>query len=97
MPSNDADLKTVLRAQEEREQGPNVTGEVLAEMKNSLLFQFNWEEMIQPSPTAISCIGALYVVSISSKAAFDLQTPKDKDFQYLKFVEISGQLIWITL
>jgi hypothetical protein len=84
MPLDGQDLPVILQAQEKRDRAPNVTGAVISEMKSSLIFQYNWEELLQSAPTAISCMGACFVASSSEKATVTL-TPPEKGFQYLRY------------
>lgn len=86
MPSDAKDLEVVLAAQEKRELAPNVSSQVIDEMKSSLIFQFNWAELLQAAPTAISCMGACFVASSSPDASVQLEPPKDKGFEHLRFV-----------
>jgi hypothetical protein len=84
MPSDAQDLQVVLDAQQKRDMAPNVTSQVVNEMKNSLIFQMNWEELLQSAPTAISCMGACFVASSSPKAVVMLKPREGKPFTYLK-------------
>lgn len=84
MPSDAQELQVVLAAKDKRELAPNVSSQVIDEMKSSLIFQFNWAELLQAAPTAISCMGACFVASSSPNAVVHLEPPKDKGFQYLK-------------
>ena len=84
MPSDERDLQVVLQAQQKRDMAPNVTSQVLSEMKSSLIFQMNWEELLQSAPTAISCMGACFIASSSPKAAILLKAQADKPFKYLR-------------
>jgi hypothetical protein len=92
MPSDGKDLAVILQAQEKRDLAPNVTSQVISEMKSSLIFQYNWEELLQSAPTAISCMGACFVASSSEKATVTL-TPPEKGFQYLRYTSIQANLV----
>lgn len=82
MPSDQQSLDIVLK-QKQDELSRNVAAEESRNLKNSLLFQFNWPELIQSAPTAISSMGACFVASTSDKASVILKTP-EKGFQYLR-------------
>ena len=83
MPSDGKDLSVVLEAQERRDLAPDVSSQVIKEMKNSLIFQNNWEDLLQSAPTSISCMGACFAASSSPKAVVKL-TPPEKGWQYLR-------------
>lgn len=86
MTSNDEkDLSLVLDTQKKRDLTPNVTNQVISEMKSSLLFQYNWEELLMSAPVALSCLGGCYVASSSSTDAemITFTTPTG-GFKYLK-------------
>ena len=85
MPSDSMDLSIVLKAQQDRDLAPNVSSQVSAEMKSSLIFQYNWAELLQSAPTSLSSLGACFVASSSPKAQVNLKSPPGKGFQYLKY------------
>jgi len=85
MSSDGKDVASNLQAKEQRDLAPNLTSQVIGEMRSSLLFQYNWEDLLQCGPTAISCIGACFVAASSDKATVIL-TPPETGFQYLRFV-----------
>ncbi|KAL2061472.1 hypothetical protein VTL71DRAFT_6849 [Oculimacula yallundae] len=93
MPSNANDLKVVLQAQQARDLAPNITDQVIREMKSSLIFKYTWEELLQSAPTALSCIGACLAASSSPKAAITLTPPTDKGFQYLRYNSVQANLV----
>ena len=85
MPSDEEDLAVVLESQQNRDSVRNVTSKVSGELKDSLVFQHNWEELLQSAPTSLSSLGACFVASSSPNALVPLTPPKDKGFQYLKY------------
>lgn len=84
MASDAKDLKAVLDVQQKRDLAPNVISNILSEMKSTMIFQFSWEELLQSSPTAISCMGAFFTASAFPKSAINLTPPKGQNFKYLK-------------
>lgn len=56
------------------------------EVKESLLFQFNWSELLSAAPTAISLLGSCHVAAASDEAAaISLADSRpEKGWQYLK-------------
>jgi hypothetical protein len=87
------DLSVVLQSQDVRNKDPQLAETVVSEMKSSLIFQYNWEELLQCAPTAISCMGACFVASSSEKATVELVAPKDKPFQHLRYTSVQANLI----
>ncbi|KAK6499959.1 hypothetical protein TWF481_010315 [Arthrobotrys musiformis] len=61
-------LKAVQQAENRRISDQNIVMKMAAEVKASLLFQFNWAEMLMSAPVAINCMGGCFIAS-SSKAA----------------------------
>ncbi|KAI5920341.1 hypothetical protein F4810DRAFT_703039 [Camillea tinctor] len=93
MSSDGRDLQVILAAQERRELALEDQSQIMNEMKSSLIFQCNWEELLQAAPTAISYMGACFVASSSPKAVVQLTPPKDKGFQYLRYTSVQANLI----
>jgi hypothetical protein len=86
MSQDSKDLQVILADQSKRELAPNISSQVVNEMKSSLIFQISWEQLLQAAPTAISSIGACFIASSSPKAVVELTPPKDKGFQYLRCI-----------
>lgn len=84
MSSNSRDLDVLLDTQSSWDSAPNGTEKVVTEMKSSLIFQYNWEELLQTVPTALSYVGAVFVASGSAKATRPLRPMHGKEFRYLK-------------
>ncbi|KAI1869369.1 hypothetical protein JX265_006459 [Neoarthrinium moseri] len=93
MSSDSRDLQTILVAQEKRDLAPNVSSQVINEMKSSLIFQISWEQLLQAAPTAISCMGACFIASSSPRAVVELTSPPGKGFQYLKYTSVQANLV----
>lgn len=83
MPSDDSQLQVVLKAKAKRENDPNITTQVILEMKSSLIFQISWQDLLQAGPTSLSSMGACFAASASRNAALILEPPP-KGFTYLK-------------
>lgn len=69
VPTDDTDLGLVLKTDEKRNLAPDITNRVVSEMKHSLIFQYNWEELLVSVPVALSCMGACYIATSSSEDA----------------------------
>ncbi|KAI1855398.1 hypothetical protein JX266_000263 [Neoarthrinium moseri] len=93
MSSDSRDLQTILVAQEKRDLAPNVSSQVINEIKSSLIFQISWEQLLQAAPTAISCMGACFIASSSPRAVVELTSPPGKGFQYLKYTSVQANLV----
>ncbi|KAF4949191.1 hypothetical protein FGADI_9048 [Fusarium gaditjirri] len=93
MSQDNKDLQVVLADQAKRELAPNVSSQVINEMKSSLIFQISWEQLLQAAPTAISSMGACLIASSSPKALVQLSPPKDKGFQYLRYTSVQANLV----
>ncbi|KAJ4232276.1 hypothetical protein NW759_002664 [Fusarium solani] len=61
---------------------------MMRETKNSLLFQFRWEDLLMSSPVALNCISACIVAAGSPDANVTLTPPRD-GFKYL--VDFGGK------
>lgn len=61
----------------------SVASEESRNLKNSLLFQYSWPDLLQSAPTAINSMGACFIAASSDKAAVTLKRP-EKGFQYLR-------------
>ncbi|TVY67615.1 hypothetical protein Focb16_v002486 [Fusarium oxysporum f. sp. cubense] len=93
MSQDGKDLQVILADQAKRELAPNVSSQVINEMKSSLIFQISWEQLLQAAPTAISSMGACFIASSSPKAVVQLDPPKDKAFLYLRYTSIQANLV----
>ncbi|KAK7225016.1 hypothetical protein V2G26_013019 [Clonostachys chloroleuca] len=92
MPSDDSQLQVVLKAKAKRENDPNITTQVILEMKSSLIFQISWQDLLQAGPTSLSSMGACFAASASRNAALILEPPP-KGFTYLKYPSVKANLI----
>jgi len=87
MPQDDRELQAILENQARREQAPNISSQVINEMKNGLISHTSWEQSLQTTPASIISMSACFVASSSPKAQVRLSPPKDKEFQYLKYFQ----------
>ncbi|RSL45987.1 hypothetical protein CEP53_010517 [Fusarium sp. AF-6] len=55
---------------------------MLQETKNSLLFQYRWEDLLLSTPVALNCIGACIVAAASPDADATFESPRN-GFKYL--------------
>lgn len=92
MSQDGKDLAVILADQSKRELAPNVSSQVINEMKSSLIFQISWEQLLQAAPTAISSMGACFIASSSPKAVVQLTPPKGKGFEHLRCVNVHAQI-----
>lgn len=82
MASDQKNLEIVLERRKQ-EFNRNPVAEESKNLRNSLLIQYNWSELLQFAPTAINGIGACFVASASEKAGVRFTTP-DRGFRYLR-------------
>ncbi|KAL7619532.1 hypothetical protein AAE478_010072 [Parahypoxylon ruwenzoriense] len=93
MASDAEDLQVALEAEQGWQLSPNVTTDVITEVKNSLMFSIKWEDLLQSAPTAISCMGACFAASSSPKAVVQLHPPAGKSFEHLKYISAQANLV----
>ncbi|RSL93882.1 hypothetical protein CEP52_012978 [Fusarium oligoseptatum] len=65
-----------------REDPGTVIKRMLQETKNSLLFQFRWEDLLMSTPVALNCISTCIVAAASPDADATFDPPKN-GFKYL--------------
>lgn len=66
------DLAKVEAAQQavlKKTHGGKAGAQFVQEVKESLLFQYNWNELLSAAPTAITLVGACHVAAASPEAA----------------------------
>ncbi|KAI8623310.1 hypothetical protein F5Y19DRAFT_458989 [Xylariaceae sp. FL1651] len=93
MPSDAMDMQLTLEAERGWELSPNVTVDLITEVKNSLMFSIKWEDLLQSAPTAISCMGVCFAASSSPTAVVQLHPPAGKSFEHLKYVSVQANLV----
>lgn len=70
--------------------GGKAGAQFVQEVKESLLFQYNWNELLSAAPTAITLVGACHVAAASPEAAaisLGDAVPAG-GFKYLRFVPL---------
>ncbi|RSM20290.1 hypothetical protein CDV31_000784 [Fusarium ambrosium] len=65
-----------------REDPGTAVKRMLQETKNSLLFQYRWEDLLMSTPVALNCIGACIVAAASPDADVTFESPRN-GFKYL--------------
>lgn len=77
------DIAALQRAEEKRYQG-NAALAFAKDVKNSLLFKYDWSELLSAAPLCISLMGSCYVAATTEKAySIELSKPQN-GFQYIK-------------
>ncbi|KAJ4309210.1 hypothetical protein N0V84_011631 [Fusarium piperis] len=66
----------------EEEATGTVPSRMMRETRDSLVFQFRWEDLLMSSPVALNCIGACVVAATSPSAKEVFDPPRD-GFKYL--------------
>ena len=49
-----------MQIQNKKDNDPEVTNKVCEEIKQSVIFQYNWNDLLQSAPMAISATGSCY-------------------------------------
>jgi hypothetical protein len=87
---------STLRAQASRDNDQDISERVCEEIKQSVIFQHNWQNLLQSVPVAISATGAAYAASFSDAGKrVTLNLPPSGSFQYLEYESLSANLLTI--
>lgn len=81
-PTDEQNLRALLEAQERRDSAPNVTSNVVGEIKSSLIFRHSWEQLLMSAPTALSSTGGNYVAAGTTRERAQL-SESSGGFKYL--------------
>jgi hypothetical protein len=77
-------LKLALDTQAARDNDPELTDNLCLEIKQSAIFNFNWQDLLQSAPIAISATGACYAACFSTDGArIQLEPPLQGAFKHL--------------
>ena len=68
---------------EKEQQSTTAVSDYYTEAKNSLIFQYNWEELLGAAPMAINLIGSCYIASSTPVGISVTLTPPQGGFKYL--------------
>ena len=83
--SDKADLTVALKAQNARDTDPAITDKVIEEIKNSVIFQYNWQDLLQSAPIAVSSTGACYAACFGEAGMkVKLEPPLSGSFKFIK-------------
>jgi hypothetical protein len=90
-------LETAVKAQFDRDNINDVTDRVVDEIKCSIVFQYNWEDLLQSGPVALTCLGSCFIATASNTSrSLTLEHPTG-GFQFLKYDSgPHGTLIMLT-
>ena len=69
---------------DKEQQSTTAAKDYYAEAKNSLIFQYNWEELLGATPMAINLIGSCYIASSTPVGISVTLTPPQGGFKYLR-------------
>ncbi|PKK55219.1 hypothetical protein CI102_9 [Trichoderma harzianum] len=83
MPTIEEELTVALKAQYDLDNRPDITNDAVNEIKNSIIFQYNWEELLQSGPVALTSIGSCFI-ACTSKGSDHIQLDplEGKEFQH---------------
>jgi hypothetical protein len=82
-------LKLALDTQAARDNDPELTNNLCLQIKQSAIFNFNWHDLLQSAPIAISATGACYAACFSKDGArIQLEPPLQGAFKHLALVTL---------
>ncbi|OTA05025.1 hypothetical protein A9Z42_0056420 [Trichoderma parareesei] len=94
MDSAQAELTVALKAQYDLDNRPDVTDDAVEEIRNSVIFQYNWEELLQSGPVALASIGSCFIACTSKGSDhIQLEPPEDGKFEYIKHASLNASLM----
>lgn len=83
--SGETDLKVALTAQDAPDIDPALTNKVINEIKNSVVFQYNWQDILQSAPVAVSSAGACYAACFGDAGMLiELKPPPSGSFKFIE-------------
>jgi hypothetical protein len=92
--SSDPQFGLALQAQSLRDNDPNITERVCDEIKQSVIFRYNWQALLQSAPVAVSATGACYAACFSEAGQrVTLNPPASGHFKYLEHRSLSANLL----
>lgn len=88
------EFSSALRAQAKRDNDENISDRLCEQIKNSVIFEHNWEALLQSAPVAISATGACYAACFSDAGKrVTLDLPPSGSFKYLEHRALSANLL----
>lgn len=82
---DEAALAAALKAQHDRDTDPEVSNKARTGISNSLVFQYDWQELLQPVPVALSSISACFVAFAGEAGtSVQLKPPPSGTFKYIE-------------
>lgn len=77
-------LQFALDAQVLRDDGRGLTDKVADQIKQSTILQYNWQDLLQSCPVAMSAAAACNIAGFSSAGRMPLSKPASGSFKYLE-------------
>ncbi|PNP59154.1 hypothetical protein THARTR1_01402 [Trichoderma harzianum] len=94
MASIEEELTVALKAQYDLDNRPDITDDAVNEIKNSIIFQYNWEELLQSGPVALTSIGSCFIACTSKGSDhIQLDPPEGEKFQFIKHKSLNANLM----
>ncbi|KAL7910526.1 hypothetical protein GGI35DRAFT_370736 [Trichoderma velutinum] len=94
MASVEAELTVALKARYDLDNRPDITDDAVNEIKNSIIFQYNWEELLQSGPIALTSIGSCFIACTSKGSdRIQLDPPEGGKFEYIKHKSLNANLM----
>jgi hypothetical protein len=92
--SSEEQLSVALRAQASRDNDPEIAERICEEIKQSTIFRYNWQALLQAAPVAINATGACYAACFSEAGQrVTLNLPLSGQFKYLEYRSLSANLL----
>ncbi|KAF3915695.1 hypothetical protein AA313_de0208692 [Arthrobotrys entomopaga] len=86
-------LEKALELKRNRDNADGITDTIVDEIKSSLVFKNNWEELLTGAPVALCCIGSCFIASGSSIAQTLNLTLPDPNTTVLKWGKLQPNLV----
>lgn len=77
----------ILENQRQAAESQKVGVTFMKDIKNSVLFQYDWAEILSAAPISMSLIGACYIAASASAVTISFEDARGRDgFQYLRYI-----------
>ncbi|KAJ4856908.1 hypothetical protein T069G_07805 [Trichoderma breve] len=94
MASIEEELDVALKARYDLDNRPDITNDAVDEIKNSIIFQYNWEELLQSGPVALTSIGSCFIACTSKGSDhIQLDPPEGKEYQHIIHKSLNANLM----
>jgi hypothetical protein len=83
-------LNLALEIQRKRDLSATLAKDIVADIRNTLLFQLKWEDLLMAAPIALSSLGAIFVAASSTDTSITLEPPEGgfKQLMYARYTSL---------